>query len=434
MQRPLRLDLRQQALHGPRRASAPRRAAPRPSRRQAAGDGGAGTAEGVAAASLEGLTPVASLTSMDEAASAVTVFYASPWGQGCVHGSLEGGAWRDFPFSKVASAPGKWLRAKIPVSADAGANGGPVLEFVVTDGGGQWDKPVGGNYEISAAGAYTLRSGAIKAVKGRAVCLVSDLDGTMVGDDVATAAFKAWWEDTAVVRGGLLVYNTGRSLDSFKQLLDEKGHCLARPDVLISAVGTKIYNYAGAGNWAEDEGWVERLGEGWDLGVVREAAYKALAEVGREAMHFRPPEEQNDHKVTCGVQVGPLPGVLERIGAVLEKGRVDCNIITSGTGDWRFLDLVPKRAGKLQALDYVRQAHGFPLSATVACGDSGNDILMLSGPNLAVVVGNAQPDLVKWVEQHESDASPLPGKARLHRAAASEARGILEALEYWGLR
>jgi hypothetical protein len=28
------------------------------------------------------------------------------------------------------------------------------------------------------------------------------------------------------------------------------------------------------------------------------------------------------------------------------------------SGDWRFLDLVPKRAGKLQALDYVRQVRG----------------------------------------------------------------------------
>lgn len=36
------------------------------------------------------------------------------------------------------------------------------------------------------------------------------------------------------------------------------------------------------------------------------------------------------------------------------------------------------------------QSHGFPLDATVACGDSGNDILMLSGRNLAVAVGNSQ--------------------------------------------
>jgi hypothetical protein len=40
--------------------------------------------------------------------------------------------------------------------------------------------------------------------------LAPDLDGTMVGDDAATGAFKAWWEATGVVRGGVLVYNTGR--------------------------------------------------------------------------------------------------------------------------------------------------------------------------------------------------------------------------------
>jgi hypothetical protein len=44
-----------------------------------------------------------------------------------------------------------------------------------------------------------------------------------------------------------------------------------------------------------------------------------------------------------------------------------------------------------------------------------------------------QPDLVKWLEQHRDDAGPLPGKARLLRASAHEARGILEGLAYWGL-
>jgi hypothetical protein len=51
---------------------------------------------------------------------------------------------------------------------------------------------------------------------------------------------RSFWEDAAIPRGGVLVYNTGRSLESFLELQTQKGHCLAHPDVLISAVGTKV--------------------------------------------------------------------------------------------------------------------------------------------------------------------------------------------------
>lgn len=49
-------------------------------------------------------------------------------------------------------------------------------------------------------------------------------------------------------------------------------------------------------------------------------------------MHFRPPDEQNDHKVTCGVNVSVLQQVLDQIQAALEAAGVQANIITSGTG------------------------------------------------------------------------------------------------------
>ena len=73
---------------------------------------------------------------------------------------------------------------------------------------------------------------------------VSDLDGTMVGNgpeaDSMTHQFTQFWENNAVLRNSVLVYNTGRSLGQFTSLYQEKAGALALPNVLITAVGTKV--------------------------------------------------------------------------------------------------------------------------------------------------------------------------------------------------
>ena len=63
----------------------------------------------------------------------------------------------------------------------------------------------------------------------------------MIGDDAGTRAFAAYWAGVAAGTGSRLVYSTGRALDSFLDLAAEKGDMLPRPDVLICAVGTKVY-------------------------------------------------------------------------------------------------------------------------------------------------------------------------------------------------
>ena len=59
--------------------------------------------------------------------------------------------------------------------------------------------------------------------------------------------------------------------------------------------------------------------------------------------------------------------------------RVQVRVIVSGTGDWRYVDCVSSRGGKLQALERVRTMFSVPKGRCVAAGDSGNDILMLEG-------------------------------------------------------
>ena len=50
-------------------------------------------------------------------------------------------------------------------------------------------------------------------------------------------------------------------------------------------------------------------------------------------------------QVTCGVSVAALDrGVLEQLDKTLRRDGVKARLITSGTGDWRFLDIVPLTA------------------------------------------------------------------------------------------
>lgn len=58
--------------------------------------------------------------------------------------------------------------------------------------------------------------------------------------DHAMREFSTYWENVASLCGSKLVYNTGRSLGQFISLLQEKEGALAMPDVVITAVGTKV--------------------------------------------------------------------------------------------------------------------------------------------------------------------------------------------------
>ena len=107
-------------------------------------------------------------------------------------------------------------------------------------------------------------------------------------------------------------------------------------------------------------------------------------------------------------------------------------VIVSGAGDWRYIDVVPQGAGKLESLEYLRGRENFALERTVACGDSGNDVLMLSGDNLSVAVGNSQPDLKEWVARQFAVGGAERAQ-RLLLTKACQADGILEGLATYGL-
>lgn len=87
---------------------------------------------------------------------------------------------------------------------------------------------------------------------------------------------------------------------------EQEGVAAVTPAVVLSAcrctprhplVVPQVYTCVD-GEWVVDADHVAMLDDAWDLDVVREATYAALAAVGRENMHFRPPDEQNEHKAS----------------------------------------------------------------------------------------------------------------------------------------
>src|SRR5690606_6625872 len=85
-----------------------------------------------------------------------------------------------------------------------------------------------------------------------------------------------------------------------------------------------------------------------------------------------------------------------------------------------FLDVLPVRASKGQAVRYLAYKRGLWLKSFLVAGDSGNDEEMLVGDTLSVVVGN-----------HSTELEPLRGLEQMYFADNTYARGILEGVEYY---
>ncbi|XP_068344466.1 sucrose-phosphatase 1-like isoform X2 [Pyrus communis] len=218
--------------------------------------------------------------------------------------------------------------------------------------------------------------------------LVSDLDYTMVDhdapDNLSLLKFNALWE-SYYRHDSLLVFSTGRSPITYKPLRNQKP--LLTPDITIMSVGTEIM-YGGGTDMIPDLGWQQFLSHRWDRAVVVE-----------ETNQFPQLTPQLDVKI----------------------------IYSSGIA----LDVLPKGAGKGQALAYLLKKFKFEEKLphnTLVCGDSGNDAELFSLPQVyGVMVSNAQEELLQWYAENVSDNPNM-----LH-ATERCAAGIIQALGHFHL-
>ncbi|MDX2098720.1 MAG: sucrose-phosphate phosphatase [Leptolyngbyaceae cyanobacterium bins.59] len=241
--------------------------------------------------------------------------------------------------------------------------------------------------------------------------LITDLDNTLVGDSATLQQLNHWLNVCRRENGVKVVYSTGRSLFSYQEL--QKKQSLLQPDALITSVGTEIY-YQDAKE--PNLTWSNKLNSQWDRDLVVSIA-----------AHFadlvpQPNTEQGALKVSYYLTEEAAVEVVPHLETLLQERQVQAKIIYSGGQD---LDILPVHADKGQAMTFVQEQLGFTATQTVACGDSGNDIALFSmGEERGIIVGNAQPELLRW---HQANPSP-----NHYLAKAACAGGILEGLAHFG--
>ncbi|MTJ51907.1 HAD-IIB family hydrolase [Anabaena sp. UHCC 0253] len=233
--------------------------------------------------------------------------------------------------------------------------------------------------------------------------LVCEIDNTLLGDQEALEKLIHRIRSEGHTTGVGIA--TGRSLESTLSMLEEWRFPM--PDLLITSAGSEIYY---GPQIVTDTSWQKHIGYQWQAQAIRQAMKNI------PGVELQPPESQRKFKISYFVDEAKAPSFREIIRH-LRRQQLPVKGIYSHN---MYLDLVPIRASKGDAIRYVALKWGLPVNRFLVAGASGNDETMLGGNTLGVVVGNYNPEIEK-----------LRGVPQVYFAQGNYAWGILEALDHY---
>lgn len=267
----------------------------------------------------------------------------------------------------------------------------------------------------------------------RRILLCTDLDRTLLpnGDQPESPQARPAFRRLAARGEVQLAYVTGRHRAIVEQAMAEWE--LPRPDYVLADVGSSIYVVGD--EWHADTAWEREIAGDW-RGRQADDLLPLVANV--EGLELQEPEKQNRYKLSfyCDRDVD-REALLARVDTPLRREGLQTAVIYSvdeqrGTG---LVDVLPARATKRHAIEFLMSELGLGLEDTVFAGDSGNDLPVLVSPIRAVLVANASEELRR---EARARADELGNGEALYLATGglrdmngNYAAGILEGLVHY---
>ncbi|WP_337995753.1 HAD-IIB family hydrolase [Oleispirillum naphthae] len=230
-----------------------------------------------------------------------------------------------------------------------------------------------------------------------------------------------------------LAYVTGRSRALVERAMARWS--LPPPDVVVADVGTTIYDVGPRGLWRAWEDWRAEIARDWR---GRTPAEIAAALAGLAALTPQAEDRQGPFKLCYTAPPDADAAALTAAArARLDALGVSAEVVWSidETGPIGLMDVLPARATKQGAVEFLMRKRGVPPQRVLFAGDSGNDLAALTGPFPAVLVANA----AETVRAEARRLAHAAGKSDILYMARGDflgmngnyAAGILEGLAHF---
>lgn len=218
--------------------------------------------------------------------------------------------------------------------------------------------------------------------------LCTDLDRTLLpnGTQPESPLARETFARLAARADVALVYVTGRHRALVQQAI--KCYSLPQPDLVISDVGTRIYDLR-PGNWDTWQDWESEIAPDW-AGMSNADLHQLFQNL--KPLQLQEREKQNTHKLSYYVSLHENETeLMDEMQQRLQQHRIQASLIWSidEPAAIGLLDVLPRGATKLHAIQFLRERLGYRLEDTLFAGDSGNDLPVLTSPIPSVLVANA---------------------------------------------